>query len=99
MTCTCISCDECGGTGSIWVSMTGKYIGKYHCDDLDELETCYKCDGSGLFEMCDECREKEEEAREEEFEQDHNDELRNSLTLIQREEIERIIKQVISQTK
>lgn len=57
MTCKCVSCDECDGSGSIWISSSGKYMGKYKCDDFDEMDICPDCDGDGLAELCDECRE------------------------------------------
>ena len=69
MSCSCIQCDECEGTGSIYVSFTGEYLGKNRCDDMDEMETCDECDGSGLEELCYECREKEEEEDFKTFEQ------------------------------
>ncbi len=48
----------------MWVSFTGKYLGNHRCDDLDDLETCQACGGSGLDEMCDHCRELNEQAVE-----------------------------------
>lgn len=59
--CTCISCPECNGTGSVWRAFDGTYLGDSRCDDLDELETCEECCGSGLAEMCDACRSYEED--------------------------------------
>jgi len=61
MTCKCVECPECDGFGSIWISFSGKYMGKYRCDDFDEMATCPECSGYGLFELCDECRFKLEE--------------------------------------
>lgn len=60
MACTCTPCKECNGTGHIWFSFTREYLGRHRCDDLDNLETCEECHGSGVDEICDECREKEE---------------------------------------
>ena len=57
MACKCITCSECGGSGHIWISFSGKYLGQHRCDDLDEMDTCPECGGSGITEMCDECRE------------------------------------------
>ena len=57
MTCQCVQCDECNGSGSIWRSFSGKYLGRNHCDDLDDLETCEECQGSGITRVCDECQE------------------------------------------
>lgn len=64
MTCKCVSCGECGGSGSIWISFTGKYRGKYRRDDLDERDTCPECGGEGITELCDECRMRSEEDEE-----------------------------------
>jgi DnaJ-class molecular chaperone len=68
MTCACIQCDECHGTGTVWISFSGKYLGSNRCDDLDSLETCDECGGRGLSEICAECQEKEDAADQEEFE-------------------------------
>lgn len=59
MSCKCVRCTECGGTGDVWYSAIGEYLGNSRCDDLDELDSggCLDCDGSGILEMCDECRE------------------------------------------
>jgi len=57
MTCKCIPCAECDGTGVIWYSFSGKYLGNHRCDDLDEMDVCPDCDGSGVAEICDECLE------------------------------------------
>ena len=65
--CTCKRCPECGGTGDVWISISGKYLGRFHCDDLDELDTCPDCEGSGIIEMCDSCMEAEEEAMDREW--------------------------------
>ena len=64
MECECVRCPECNGTGDIWVSFTGEYLGRYRLDDLDELETCPVCDGRGLYYLCDKCREEEADAHE-----------------------------------
>lgn len=32
-------------------------MGKYRCDDFDEMMTCDECDGTGVVEICDECFE------------------------------------------
>ena len=64
MTCTCVSCGECGGSGIVWISFSGKYLGNHRCDDLDDLESCPDCGGSGISSVCDECRDAEEEYEE-----------------------------------
>lgn len=53
--CTCVVCPECGGTGNVWWSFSGKYLGRFRLDDLDVLEPCEECGGSGIIEMCDYC--------------------------------------------
>lgn len=65
MTCICIPCSECGGGGYVWFSFTGEYLGNHRCDDLDELEQCEECHGRGIDEVCNECREREEECEDE----------------------------------
>jgi hypothetical protein len=61
MACACVACEECGGSGHVWRSFSGKYLGNHRCDDLDELETCEECHGSGITEMCDGCQTKLEQ--------------------------------------
>jgi RecJ-like exonuclease len=61
MTCQCVQCEECKGSGSVWRSFSGKYLGRHRCDDMDELETCEECRGSGVTETCEECQMKIEE--------------------------------------
>ena len=60
MTCTCVSCIDCNGTGSCWYSISGDYLGNAHCDDLDDLRDCEECRGSGIIETCTECLDAEE---------------------------------------
>jgi len=55
MTCKCVICGECMGNGRVWRSFSGKYLGNNRCDDLDDMESCPDCDGSGITEICDEC--------------------------------------------
>jgi hypothetical protein len=38
----------------------GKYLGNHRSDDLDELDTCMECDGSGIVETCGECQAAED---------------------------------------
>ena len=68
--CTCVKCSECNGTGNVWISFSGKYLGRFHCDDLDELDICPDCDGSGITEICDSCMGAEEEARDREWKEE-----------------------------
>ena len=63
MSCKCVRCTECGGTGDVWWSFPGPgegdYLGSHRMDDLDVLEDggCMDCEGTGIIEMCDECRD------------------------------------------
>ena len=59
MACKCVPCSECRGTGTVWYSFSGRYLGNIHGDDLDTLEICEECE-DGIIEICDECREREE---------------------------------------
>ena len=65
MACECVSCSSCGGSGNVWWSfpglgLGGKYLGNHRSDDLDEMETCEECGGSGIIETCYECQEADE---------------------------------------
>lgn len=62
--CNCIVCSECNGTGSVWRSLRGEYLGKMRCDDMDELESCDCCGGTGIADECEGCEKQraEEEA-------------------------------------
>ena len=70
-TCRCVRCGECNGTGTVWFTFGsalyggGQYLGSSRCDDLDEMETCGECRGSGISEECENCadhREMEQDA-------------------------------------
>jgi len=37
--------------------MDGTYLGSRRCDDLDEMETCEECRGTGIDIVCDHCQE------------------------------------------
>jgi len=62
--CECITCHECDGSGSIWISYSGKYMGKHRCDDLDEMDTCGECGGEGITSMCLKCQLEYEDEQE-----------------------------------
>ena len=64
MACECISCPECRGSGNVWHSYSGEYLGSGRCDDLDKMESCYECDGTGIIELCAECQESMDEEYE-----------------------------------
>ena len=54
--CQCVPCGECAGGGNVWFSFGHReYLGSRRCDDLDEMETCDECRGTGISEMCDRC--------------------------------------------
>ena len=67
MSCECVTCPECDGFGSIWISFSGKYMGKYRCDDLDEMDTCPDCGGDGLSFCCYECAQAMEDEEEKNY--------------------------------
>lgn len=55
--CWCVRCGECDGTGNVWFAFGGReYLGRIRSDDLDEMETCEECGGSGIHETCDRCQ-------------------------------------------
>ncbi len=58
--CTCEPCPECDGSGIVWVSFAGKYLGTSRCDDLDECIDCMYCDGLGTSDCCDYCVDQHE---------------------------------------
>jgi len=51
---------------------------------------CEECHGRGISDVCDECRQKEEEYEEEEFEA-----AQLGLTEHQRKQVQQIVKQII----
>ena len=59
-TCCCVRCGDCNGSGTVWFDWRGQYLGNSRCDDLDELEHCEQCGGSGITETCDRCQLLEE---------------------------------------
>ena len=76
MACTCTKCPDCNGTGNIWVSFSGKYLGTNRCDDLDEMESCPTCGGEGITDYCQECCDAYREMEEEEEERAREDFIR-----------------------
>lgn len=65
MTCTCTPCKYCDGSGAIWYSCDGEYIGRRN-DDMGHYELCEECRGTGIEDLCEECRQIEEEENEKE---------------------------------
>lgn len=53
--CHCVRCDDCRGSGTIWVDWRGRYLGNHCSDDLDEPEQCENCGGRGIVEVCPRC--------------------------------------------
>jgi hypothetical protein len=68
MNCKCTSCFDCNGSGTVWRSWAGEYLGNSRCDDLDELLSCDSCGGSGIDYYCEECQQAELDAEQEEEE-------------------------------
>lgn len=66
MACECVKCGTCGGSGNVWFAFpgpdrAGEFLGNRRCDDLDEMDTCPDCGGSGITEACHECQSQLEE--------------------------------------
>lgn len=53
--CTCPQCPMCEGNGHYYVDMRGHYLHHGRRDDMDEMETCEECGGSGIEYECDYC--------------------------------------------
>ncbi len=63
--CHCVPCTICGGSGSIVFDFRGKAI-QQRQDDLDQVEVCDDCGGTGIAEECGACLDawaQDEEAR------------------------------------
>lgn len=54
--CKCIPCEFCRGSGRLWKGLDGT-LSSYRGDDLDELEDCDQCGGSGIDDECEYCQE------------------------------------------
>jgi hypothetical protein len=54
--CRCVQCSYCNGSGHLWFDLGGRYLGNHRSDDLDNLEPCDSCGGSGIIETCDRCQ-------------------------------------------
>lgn len=50
----------CAGTGTIVISIGGNVV-PYMMDDLDTVEPCEDCGGSGIESECGECMDQREE--------------------------------------
>lgn len=53
MSCMCVRCQECSGSGTAWVDNPDGYPER-------EFEVCSECGGTGFSEICDECQEDDE---------------------------------------
>lgn len=53
--CACVRCGDCGGSGSYYVDHRGHFLGQHRSDDMDDLEYCDGCGGSGIVEVCSRC--------------------------------------------
>jgi DnaJ-class molecular chaperone len=52
MSCICILCPDCNGSGNVWEATNGY--------PEEELEACPTCGGSGITDFCDECEDMKE---------------------------------------
>jgi hypothetical protein len=52
--CECVSCGDCGGTGTVYYDIGGNYVGEHMHDDMDSPESCDMCSG-GTVDECDRC--------------------------------------------
>lgn len=52
--CRCVRCEACGGSGTVYYDIGGRYIGRSRIDDLCEPESCDMCSG-GIVDECDRC--------------------------------------------
>jgi RecJ-like exonuclease len=68
MACHCERCPECNGSGTVWYSFGGEYLGSHRLDDLDQMEPCEDCRGSGIAKVCWECAEEMQKLYEDEDE-------------------------------
>lgn len=59
VSCECVPCDECGGNGTIYLTTSGRYLGKYRVSDMDEMGECPDCYGYGITYMCPNCQQDE----------------------------------------
>lgn len=59
MICECVYCDFCDGKGHFWVNFRGQAV--IHCDDLDQMEMCEECNGSGIIETCAACMDDDDD--------------------------------------
>jgi len=49
----------------VWFAFDGQYLGGSRCDDMDDLQICQECEGSGIIEMCDYCQDHLEQEADE----------------------------------
>ena len=59
MSCECVPCSSCDGSGDLWFDDFGRFISIHRSDDMGHYEPCEDCDGTGIVAMCDECTEAE----------------------------------------
>lgn len=51
--CECVSCGDCGGSGTMWLDMAGHVV-TCMVDDTDSPESCDMC-SNGTVEECERC--------------------------------------------
>lgn len=55
MSCSCLRCDDCKGTGLIW---------SVQDDGMEESDFCEECCGSGTSDKCAECEQADIDAED-----------------------------------
>lgn len=61
MTCKCVTCGDCGGSGHMWRDFGSNTLHEHRTDDMGDLEPCYRCNASGIEEECDACADQREQ--------------------------------------
>lgn len=61
--CQCLLCSWCNGSGFNY-ELFGEVTRNHPCDDLADIVPCDECHGSRLAEVCDNCRDYDDDARD-----------------------------------
>ena len=61
MSCECVRCKTCDGSGDVYSNFRFEYIGRGCVDDFVDIVSCPYCDGRAIMEVCQECAEAQED--------------------------------------